>query len=61
MENLQKTIRPKVVTNEKDYLRHVSKPTFISTNTFDKNYAAIYEIKPALTLNKPIYVGFTAL
>ena len=36
MENLQKTIRPKVVTNEKDYLRHVSKPTFISTNTFVK-------------------------
>ena len=26
---------------------------------FDKNYAAIHEIKPVLTLNKPIYVGFT--
>ena len=29
--------------------------------TFDKNYAAIHEIKPVLTLNKPIYVGFTIL
>ena len=28
---------------------------------FDKNYAAIHEIKPVLALNKPIYVGFTVL
>ena len=28
---------------------------------FDKNYAAIDEIKPVLTLNKPIYVGFSVL
>ena len=26
-----------------------------------KNYTAIREIKPALTLNKPIYVQFTVL
>ena len=49
------------MSNEKDYLKHVSKPSFISTKIFDKNYAAIHEIKPVLTLNKPIYVGFTAL
>ena len=28
---------------------------------FDKNYAAIHEINPVLTLNKPIYIGFTVL
>ena len=28
---------------------------------FDKNYAAIHEIKPVLALNKPIYVEFTVL
>ena len=28
---------------------------------FDKNYATIHVIKPVLTLNKPIYVGFTVL
>ena len=28
---------------------------------FGKDYAAIHEIKPALILNKPIYVGFTVL
>ena len=61
MENLRKRISVKRVVNEKDYLKHTSKPTFISTKIFDKNYATIYEIKPVLTLNKPIYVGFTAL
>ena len=49
------------MNNEKDYLKHVSKPTFISTKIFDKNYAAIHEIKPILTLNKPICVTFNVL
>ena len=54
MENLRKRISVKIVNNEKDFLKHVSKPTFISTKIFDKNYAAIHEIKPVLTLNKSI-------
>ena len=61
MENLQKRIGVKLVNNEKDYMKHVSKPTFISQKIFNKNFAAIHEIKPVLTLNKPIYVGFTVL
>ena len=61
MENLRKRINARVMNNEKDYLQHVSKPTFISRKTFDKNYAAIHEIKPFLTLSKPVYVGFTVL
>ena len=28
---------------------------------FGEDYAAIHKIKPVLTLNKPIYVGFTVL
>ena len=28
---------------------------------FDKDYAAIHEIKPVLMLNKPIYVGSIVL
>ena len=28
---------------------------------FSKNFAAIHEIKPILTLDKPIYVGFSIL
>ena len=51
----------RVVNNEKDYLKHVNKPTFISQKISDKNFTAILEIKPVLALNKPIYVGFTVL
>ena len=29
---------------------------YFTHKIFDKHYAAIYEIKPVLTLNKPIYV-----
>ena len=49
------------MNNEKDLLKQASKPTFISTKFFDKNYAVTHEIKSVLTLNKPIYVGFTIL
>ena len=38
----------KLVHNPKDYV-----------NTFSKHFVAIHEIKPVLTLNKPIYVGFS--
>ena len=50
MENLRKRISVKIVNNEKDFLKQFSKPTFISRKIFDKNYAAIHEIKPVLTL-----------
>ena len=61
MENLQKWINGRLVNNEKDFFKYTSRPTYITHKTFDKNYAAIHEIKPVLTLNKPIYVGFTAV
>ena len=61
MENLRKRISARIVNNEKDYSKYTSKPTFISTKILGKNYAPVHEIKPVLTLNKPIYVGFTIL
>ena len=61
MENLQKRINVRLVNNEKDFLKYTSRPTHITHKIFDKNYAAIHEIKPVLILNKPIYVGFTVL
>ena len=45
MENLRKRVSVEIVNNEKDYLKHTSKPTFIFPNIFHENYAAIYEIK----------------
>ena len=57
MENLQK----RLVNSKKDFLKYTSKPTHITHKIFDKNYLAFHEFKPVLTLNKPIYVGFTVL
>ena len=41
--------------------KYVSRPSFVSQKIFNKNLIAIYEIKPVLTLDKPIYVGFSIL
>ena len=61
MENLWKRISVRLVSNKKGFLKYISRPTYITHKIFDKNYAAIHEIKPVLTLNKPIYVGSTVL
>ena len=61
MENLRKRINVRLVCNAKDFLKYTSRPTYVTHKLFDKNYAAIHEIKPVLMLNKPIYVGFTVL
>ena len=51
----------RIVKNEKDIVKHISKPSYVSHKIFDKNLVAIHEKKISLTLNKPIYVGFTVL
>ena len=61
MENLRKRINFKLVNNAKDYVRSIRKPSFISQKIFSKNFVAIYKVKPVLTLNKRIYVGFSVL
>ena len=61
MENLRKRINVRLVNNEKDILKYTTRPIYVTHKLFDKDYAAIHEIKPVLMLNKPIYVGFTVL
>ena len=61
MGNLRKRIKVRLVSNENDFLGYTSKPTNITHKIFDKDYAAIHEIKLILILNKPVYVGFTVL
>ena len=61
MGNLRKRITVKLVNNAKDYVRYISKSSFVSQEVFSKNFVASNEIKPVLTLNKPIYVGFSVL
>ena len=57
MGNLRKRIR--LLNNEKDFLKYTSRPSHITHKIVDKNCAAIHEIKPVSTPNKPLYVGFT--
>ena len=61
MENLRKMINVRFVNNKKDFLKYTSKPTYVTHKLFNKNFAAIHEIKQVLVVNKPIYVGFTVL
>ena len=61
IENLRKRINIRLVNNAKDLLKYTSRPTYVTHKLFNKDYAAIHEIKPVLVLNKPIYVGFTFL
>ena len=61
MENLRKRINVRLVNKKKDFLKYTSRPTNVTHKLFDKDYATIHEIKLVLMLNKPIYVGFTAL
>ena len=60
-QNLRKRINVRLVNNAKKYLKYVSNPIFISQKYFSQHFAASYEIKPILLLNKPIYGGFTVL
>ena len=61
MKNLRKRINVGYVNNKKDFLKYTSRPTYVSHKLFNKNFAAIHEIKQILVLNKPIYVGITFL
>ena len=61
MENLRKRMSVKLVNNAKDYVKCISKPSFVSQKIFSKTFVAIHEIKPVLKLNKSIYVGFSIL
>ena len=61
MGNIRKRISVKLINNSKDYFRYASKPNFISQKIFDKNFITVHQIKSVLTLNKPIFVGFSIL
>ena len=61
MENIRKRTNVKLINDSKEYFKCVSKPNFISQKIFDKTFIAVNQIKTALTLNKPIYVGFGIL
>ena len=61
MENLRTRANVRLVNNGKEFLKYTSRPSHVTHKIFGKNYAVIQEMKLVLTLNKPIYVGFTVL
>ena len=61
MENKRKRIKIRITTNEKDFLKYASRPTYISHKKFGKNLVVIHEKKELLTLDKPTCVGATVL
>ena len=62
MENMRKrVIKRRIVKNENDIIKYTSKATCVRWNIYDKKLVAIHEKKIGLTLEKPIYVGFTVL
>ena len=61
MENLRKRICVEQINNAKDYVKCMSRQSFVSQKIFSKNFVAVRRIKPVLTLRKPIYVGFSII
>ena len=52
MENLRNRIDVKLVNNEKDYLKCISKPSYMPRKIFGNNLVAIRKNKLALKLTK---------
>ena len=50
-----------LVNNAEDYKKWVIRPSFALQKIISRNFVAIHEIKPVLTLDKPIYIEFSIL
>ena len=42
----KKIVNVRLANNAKDYIKYVSKPSFVSEKAFSKDHVAIHEIKP---------------
>src|SRR6266536_194432 len=60
MENVRKRINVKLITDEKKFIRYVSKPTFINGKIFNENLVAVHCTQEKIKLNKPVYVGLVS-
>ena len=61
MENIPRRVDVRLVTDEKQLLKLSSKPTYVSSKTFNENLVAVHKIKETLTLNRPAYIGMCIL
>ena len=56
MENLRNRVNVKLVSNKEDYLKWISKTSYMSLKIFDNDLVAICKNKVTLTLNKSAYI-----
>ena len=61
MENVRKRSNIKLATEEKQFLKLVAKPLFISHKIFDENLVGVNMKYQEIKLNKPSYVGMCIL
>ena len=61
MENLRNIIDVRIVSNEKNYLKWKTKPSYMSQKIFYNDLITIRKSKVTLTLNKPVYVRMCIL
>ena len=61
MENMKNKIDVRLVSNEKDFLKRISKPNYMSKKIFDTEFVAIRKNKVTLKVNKLGYVGICLL
>ena len=57
MESLRNTVDLRLVSNEKDFLKWTSKPSYMSQKLFNNDLVAICKGNATLTLNKPAMLG----
>ena len=61
MENLRYRSAVKLVSNKKDCLKWISKPSYMSHKIIDNDLVAIRKNKVTLTLNKSAFIGMCTL
>ena len=57
MENIRNHKDMKLVTSDKKYQKHVTKPKFKDGHPFSKHLFAVEMGKREITMNKPVYLG----
>ena len=61
MENIGKRSNVKLVTDEKNFLKSTSKPTYVSSEIFNVNLVAVNMKRSTIKLDRPSYVGMCIL
>jgi hypothetical protein len=61
IENLRKRVNVKLITCPIRFKKHVAKPTFKKFTIVNEDLVLVEMARAKLTMNKPIYIGYTVL